>query len=149
MIDANKDPEVCGKHQLLDESFDVASDGGLQNVFIWVRTPKLPVNADTEAGPDKILLDNQGCKFVPHALALTTKQKLEIKNSDPVGHNSNGVPSANPSFNPSIAPNTEVLFDLPREEAKPFKVGCSIHPWMGALGAGAHGSLYGGLRQKR
>ena len=34
-------------------------------------------------------LDNKGCTFVPHIVLVRTGQPFVIKNSDPVGHNTN------------------------------------------------------------
>ncbi len=79
-----------------------------------------------------VVLDNKDCRFEPHVVVMTTKQKLEIKNSDPVGHNSNVAMQTNPSPNPIIPAGQSVEIDLPKEESVPGKVGCNIHPWMGA-----------------
>ncbi len=131
-INADKDPTVCGKHPLFDESLDVGPSGGVENIVLWLRTKVTP-NPDLAAETGKtVLLDNQNCRFEPHVVAMTTGQKLEIKNSDPVGHNSNGAMQANPPFNPIIPANQAVQIDLPKEEPLPAKVGCNIHPWMGA-----------------
>jgi len=130
-IVANKDPEVCGKHPLFDESITVGPNGGLANAAIWVRTPKVPVNPKYDDAKHDIVLDNKDCRFEPHVLAMTTKDTLVIKNSDPVGHNSKLDPSKNAAFNSSIPAGQSVDDHLTAEEAAPFKVGCSIHPWMG------------------
>jgi hypothetical protein len=132
-IPATKDPEVCGKHPLFEESLEVGPSGGLENVVIWLRTPKVAVNPDYDAQSGKeVVLDNKNCRFEPHVLVISTKQKLLIKNSDPVGHNSNGAMLSNPPFNPIIPADQSVTVNLPSEESLPAKVGCNIHPWMGA-----------------
>jgi hypothetical protein len=133
-IEASKDPEVCGKHPLHDESLEVGSDGGVANIVVWLRTKVTP-NPELMAKVDEakdVVLDNKNCRFEPHVVVLTTKQKLEIKNSDPVGHNSNGAMQANPPFNPIIPAGQSAEIPLPKEESLPAKVGCSIHPWMGS-----------------
>ncbi len=70
-ITVNKEPEVCGKHPLYDESLVVDDNGGIANVFIWARTKDLKV-APTYAATanDKAVLDNHDCRFEPHALAI-------------------------------------------------------------------------------
>jgi hypothetical protein len=128
-IDVNKDVEVCGKHPLHVESLEVGADGGVANIVVWLRT-RVPAGAETAEG--NVVLDNKNCRFEPHVVVMTTKQKLEIKNSDPVGHNSNGVMLSNSPFNPIIPAGQSVDVSLPKEEAMPAKVGCNIHPWMGA-----------------
>ncbi len=131
-IIADKDGEVCGKHPLFDESIVVGPGGGLANMAIWVRTPKVAVNPKYEgqAGRD-VVLDNKNCRFEPHVSLMRTSDKLTIKNSDPVGHNSKLEPIKNPAFNSIIAAGASVEDRLPQEETLPVKVGCSIHPWMG------------------
>ncbi len=132
-IAANKDPEVCGKHELHDEGLEVAPDGGLQNAVIFLRTEGVDVapSYDDSAKAD-VLLDNKNCRFEPHVAVLRTSQSLVLKNSDPIGHNSKVEPIKNPAINPIIPSGEEIKQQFPDEENLPIKVGCNIHPWMGA-----------------
>jgi hypothetical protein len=131
-IVASKDPEVCGKHPLFDESVEVGPTGGLANMAIWVRTPKVPVNPKYAGQADReVVLDNKDCRFEPHVALMRTSDKLMIKNSDPVGHNSKLDPAKNAPSNALIPAGVSVETRLPQEENQPVKVGCSIHPWMG------------------
>ncbi len=128
----DKDAEVCGKHPLFNESIEVGPGGGLENMVIWLRTPKVPVNPkyDSQAGKE-IELDNKDCRFQPHVVLVRTNETLKIKNSDPVGHNSKLEPAKNPAFNSLIPTGQSADIHLTSEETLPIKVGCSIHPWMG------------------
>jgi plastocyanin len=131
-IIATKDTEVCGKHPLFDESVEVGPNGGLANVVIWVRTPKVPVNPKYEGQANReVVLDNKDCRFEPHVTLLRTSDTLTIKNSDPVGHNSKIDGVKNPGFNSLIPAGQSVPDKLSAEETSPIHVGCSIHPWMG------------------
>jgi hypothetical protein len=132
-IAATKDPEVCGKHDLHEEYLEVAADGGLQNAVIYVLTKDIPVapSYDESAKAD-VVLDNKNCRFEPHVAVLRTTQSLVLKNSDPVGHNSKVEPLKNPAINPIIPSGQEIKQQFPEEENIPVKVGCNIHPWMGA-----------------
>jgi len=131
-IQANKDEQVCGKHPLFDESVVVGSDAGLENVFIYLRTPNVPVNSDYEAtAKQPVTLDNRDCRFAPHAMVFRGTQPLVLKNSDPVGHNSKIDGINNPGLNVLLPGNSESPQSLGKEEGLPIKVGCSIHPWMG------------------
>jgi hypothetical protein len=131
-IDVNKDQEVCGKHDLFDESIVVAEDGSLVNALIYLRTKVTP-NPDLATPPEaEVVLDNKDCRFEPHVLAMRTGQTLVVKNSDPVGHNSNIDAKANPSINALIPTDTAQNAVMNKEEPQPVKVGCNIHPWMGA-----------------
>jgi plastocyanin len=131
-INVNKDQETCGKHNLVDESIVVGEDGALQNAVVYIYTRKaLDVHPDYEAAAkEAVLLDNKGCRFEPHVMAVRTGQKLEIGNSDPVGHNTNAAFVQNPTFNQMITSGTPVGLTLSKAEPVPAAVACNIHPWM-------------------
>ena len=52
---------------------------------------------------------------------------MEIKNSDPTGHNTNILDSG---FNQLIPEGGAIPYAVQKETAVPAKVVCSIHPWM-------------------
>jgi hypothetical protein len=132
-IAANKDPEVCGKHDLHEEVLEVAPDGGLKNGVIFLRTEGVDVAPSyEESAKADVVLDNKNCRFEPHVAVLRTTQSLVLKNSDPVGHNSKVDPLKNPAINPIIPAGADFKQQFPEEENLPVKVGCNIHPWMGA-----------------
>ncbi len=131
-----KDPEFCGKHDLIDESVVVSSEnGGLANVvvFLYVRrgdTPPETHESYADTASSQVVLDNKQCRFEPHICLLRTSQTLLIKNSDPVGHNTNIATNSNPSFNQTIPTGAELEHKLANAERRPAAVGCNIHPWM-------------------
>lgn len=80
----SRDKVACGKSQP-DESVVAGPGGVLANVVIsWAGAPStaLPEDAAT-AG----LIDQIGCRFVPHVLAVRAGQKLRLGNADHVLHN--------------------------------------------------------------
>ena len=133
-ITPTKDPEVCGKHKIPDEELLVSKDGGLENAVIMLRTKGVPVAPSYEsAANETVKLDNKGCRFEPHVEIIRTSQELALHNSDPIGHNSKVDPLLNPGINPILPAGGEpVKYKFSQEEALPVKVGCNIHPWMGA-----------------
>ena len=135
-LDINKDPQVCGKHKLVDETVVVGKDGGLANVVVYL-TPaigqKVPDNPELKKGMAKeVTLDNKDCRFEPHVVVVSTDQKLIIKNSDPVGHNSKVDLFNNRPINPLIPANGQVVEGFEKAERVPAGVSCNIHPWMRA-----------------
>ncbi|MDZ4656651.1 MAG: hypothetical protein SH868_03630 [Bythopirellula sp.] len=131
-INVNKDPETCGKHNLVDQTVVVGEGNALANavVFIYTRKP-LAVHPDFEAAAkEPALLDNKGCRFEPHVLAVRTGQPLQVGNSDPVGHNTNAAFVLNPTFNQMITTGSPVSMTLTKPEPVPAAVACNIHPWM-------------------
>ncbi len=130
-LDINKDIEVCGKHTIVDESLIVGPNKGLANVAVFLRN-KTRVHDDViAAAKNKVVYDNKGCRFEPHVLAVAIGQPVVIRNSDPVGHNSNGSPAGDTPFNPLVPANGgEYEYQFKRGQQKGVPVTCSIHPWM-------------------
>ena len=133
-LDITMDQAVCTKDNPVDESIVVGKNGGLANVVVMLKPKlgeKVAVNEDLlKALPAEVTLDNHGCRFQPHVVGLTTGQKLVLKNSDPMPHNSKVDPFANASSNPLIpaGQSTEQKFNV--TENLPVPVSCSIHGWM-------------------
>ena len=134
-----KDAEFCGMNKnLVNDSLLVnAENKGVANVVVQLyvspgkKAPKASPSY-AEAMKKKVVLDNQGCMFVPHIAFVSTGQKVVLKNSDAVGHNTKIDAFKNPPLNPIIPAKSEqeVAFEL--TESLPMKVSCNIHPWMGA-----------------
>lgn len=130
-IKPDKDPAVCAKHPLVDESVVVGKSGELANVFVYSREKKLDVHPDyQESAKESVELDNKLCRYNPHCAVVRTNQKLVLKNTDTIAHNVKGDPFKNGSFNFLIPPNEEVDKVFTLGETLPATVGCSIHPWM-------------------
>lgn len=111
-------------------------NGGIANVIAYLYTrsgPKPAVHPDYAATADaKLVLDNNKCRFEPHVLLLQTTQTLVMKNSDPVGHNTNYSTFTNPPQNILIPSGGQSEQKLTQPERLPAKVACNIHPWMTA-----------------
>lgn len=130
-LTCNKDPATCCAKKLIDPSLVVSKDLELANVFVYVRTKDVKYDPALEKDLKPLTLDNKDCMFAPHAAILWTKQKLILKNSDNVGHNTNYTSNAQ-GFNVLIAPNESVEKSLTVSENLAKPVGCNIHPWMQA-----------------
>ena len=129
-----KDPAVCAADSdILSESLVVDSSGGLANVFIYLD--KAPRGAEASDVPqEKVIFDQKGCVFLPHALLVRAEQMLFVINSDAVAHNTHTEPSRNTKLNTNVAPNDANGIDMTyaKGEKAPVKVVCDIHPWMTA-----------------
>lgn len=129
----NKDLEVCGKHPLFDESLVVSPAGGLANVVVYCRTKGVQVHPDVAAAlATKPVLDNKDCRFEPHIVCLDVSQTIVLKNSDPVGHNTNIAPLGDLAINPLLAGGGSLEHKFNRSQTVPQPVSCNIHPWMRA-----------------
>ena len=129
----NKDTDVCGAFDLRDEQLIVAGGGGLADVVIWLHTAGAPIHEEyTATANATVELDNNQCHFVPHVVALRLGQTLHIKNSDPVGHNTQIQFASNHGFNEAVPVGGSKDITPAKVERHPVDVVCSIHPWMRA-----------------
>jgi plastocyanin len=131
-LTVDKDVEVCGKHKLVSEEVVVGDAKGVANVVVFVRDKKVKVKPELAAAAKdaKPVLDNLNCRFEPHVLFVQAGQELVIKNSDPVGHNSNIATVKNAPSNNLIPAGGQVTAKFTSDEAIPAQVTCNIHPWM-------------------
>jgi hypothetical protein len=135
-LEVTKDPEVCGKGGgIADNSLLVGSDHGIANIVVYARAKR--VHESAQPLPEKndvepLLFDQKQCMFLSHVVACQVNRKVEVKNSDPLGHNTKIDPQKGLPFNQTLA-NDQILPYTPiAEEAIPAAVSCSIHPWMRA-----------------
>ncbi|HND53719.1 MAG TPA: hypothetical protein PLV92_15025, partial [Pirellulaceae bacterium] len=135
-LNVNKDLECCGKYldEIVDESITVDANGGLANVFIYLRTPtgkKMDVHPDLIAAAAKpVVLDNVHCLFKPHALSVWGgRQSLLVTNSDPIGHAAKMDFLKNAPVNAILPATGKIELKLPNVETLPTPVSCGVHPW--------------------
>jgi plastocyanin len=109
-----------------DESLEINPNHTVKWAVVSIRG-KVPGD---HKPPDKTaVVDQVGCVFVPHAVAVMVGQEIEYRNSDPVTHNIRGTPRRNSPFNSIFAAKqaTKARFEEP-EVGIPLK--CDIHFWM-------------------
>ena len=130
-VDMSEEPTCAEKHegQPMNPVAVVGSDGGLQNVFVYVKEglPEGSWPTPSEAA----VLDQDGCVYVPHVVAVQTGQTLEIKNSDGLLHNINARPTEQRGFNVSQPTNMTTPRTFSRPEVM-IPVECDVHGWMEA-----------------
>jgi hypothetical protein len=134
VIDMSGEPDCAS--QYTDEPRQqhvVVGENGeatLANVFVYVKDGLGDLEFPVPSEP--VVLDQQGCRYVPHVLGVQTDQKLVIRNSDPVLHNIHPQPSVNRPFNvsqPTQGMESEKTF--PEREVM-IPIGCDVHDWMNA-----------------
>jgi hypothetical protein len=128
--------QFCIDKKPVSNSVVVGPKGELADAVVFLRLER---GAKVEAHPDyasqlsePVVLDNNGCMFHPHVVAVRVGQPFVVKNSDPVGHNTKSVLRENAQFNVIIAQGQENKFTFTKPEAIPMPVNCNIHPWMAA-----------------
>lgn len=129
-IDMSEEPSCAEQHaEQPAKQVAVVSDGMLANVFVYVKEGLGDRSFPT---PDEgVTIDQQGCEYHPHVLAIQTGQPLIIKNSDGLLHNINTQPSVNQGFNVSQPVSMETSKEFSSAEVM-IPVKCDVHGWMDA-----------------
>ena len=126
------DPEVCGRlHELGDLVVDPETRGVRDVVAILhpvSENPDAPVRAP-EARPP-FLLDNRGCRFVPHGGVVPVGTILETTNSDDVLHTVHLYGPQERNLALAIK-GFRARFTL--EHPGLYLVRCDVHGWMQAF----------------
>jgi hypothetical protein len=135
-LDINKDPAICKPGGAEVSSGTLVIDPasrGIKNVVLFLRKASREHESLT-GKTGTVLFDQEKCLFLSHVLPIRLGTTLDIKNSDPIAHNTNysrsGMRGA--PFNGTIPDGKSVAFEPTAEENQPVDVSCSIHPWMKA-----------------
>jgi hypothetical protein len=126
----DKDTEVCSKAgmKLLDRSLLVdPSTKGLANVVVFARKTSRVKTASAET---PLVFDQKNCEFLSPVFAARVGQVVDVRNSNPIGHNTN---IAGSSFNQLIPAGQGTAYKPDAETGMPTMVTCNIHPWMKAF----------------
>jgi plastocyanin len=111
----------------------VGRNGGLKYAVIYI-SEGLPEGAANAVPSQPATLDQKGCVYQSHVVALDIGQQLIVTTSDNTAHNMHALPAAgtgNKEWNitqPSGNPPSETTWKS--QEVIPVK--CWIHPWMHA-----------------
>lgn len=131
-IDMAADPYCASAHGAqppLAKAIDAGPEGRVRNAVVYV---KLGLPAQRAPAPtEPVILDQRGCMYDPHVLALRAGQTLVVRNSDATLHNVHVSPQSNRGFNigqPIRGLEAKRVFD---KAEVGIKVVCDIHGWMG------------------
>src|SRR5688500_622780 len=135
-IDMSAVKECAAQHaDPVTEQTVVADDkGNLANVIVAIKKEEgkdLPGEAPSEPA----VLDQKGCMYEPHAIAMMAGQEMVVKNSDTFLHNVHALSTVNPPFNfgqPTKDEEGKKLGPDAPKAAEYFRVKCDVHPWMSA-----------------
>ena len=126
----NEEAECVKMHPggMTTEDVVVNADGTLANVFVYLKTGLEGKSFEPVTVP--IAIDQRGCRFEPHVMAVRVGQPFHVTNSDPVTHNIHPQPKDNREWNQGQPPGSATL---EREFARPeimIPVKCNVHSWM-------------------
>ena len=134
-IDMSMDPvcSITGGDNFSEQY--VVHDGKLANVYVYIKGGPPPAISATAPIRAPVVMDQVGCKYVPHVIALMRGGSVEFRNSDGTMHNIHTLPalevsqpidiSQGPKGSPQIKQFNQPEIMLP--------VRCNNHPWMNAF----------------
>ena len=130
-IDMSMDPGCTMNNETNASEDVVVVKNVLANVYVYVKAGA--ANSTTPDGTAPVVLDQKGCRYIPHVIAVQQGGSVQIKNSDVTMHNvhttpTDGSASIDVSQGPKGEPKTQ-KFDKP-QTMTPIR--CNNHPWMQA-----------------
>jgi plastocyanin len=110
-------------------------DGKLANVYVYIKSGPPAAMSATAPASAPVVLDQVGCKYTPHVIALMRGGSVEFRNSDGTMHNIHTLPTATGSQSIDISqgakgPPQIKQFNQPEVM---IPVRCNNHPWMNAF----------------
>jgi len=129
LISMSADPGCARQHPSPVFAQEVMTDvkGDLQDVVVFVSEGLGDRTFDVPTQP--VVVEQKGCMYSPHVLAIRANQALHVVNDDPTSHNIHPTPANNREWNKAEPPGTSMDESFAREEiAIPVK--CNLHPWM-------------------
>jgi plastocyanin len=123
----NKNRELCGE-QKPSEALMVGPEGGVRGSVILIEGVTRGKKATGE-----VVLDNHKCLFVSHVSAVALGDRVRVRNSDTILHNTHGFMGKPTLFNLAL-PNKDQVIDITRRLRKPgvVRILCDAHPHMSA-----------------
>jgi|SRR5580698_9242283 hypothetical protein len=129
LISMSADPSCAKQHAspVLAQEVMTDSKGDLENVVVFVSEGLGDRTFDAPTQP--VVVEQKGCLYTPHVLAVRANQPLHVVNDDPTSHNIHPTPANNREWNKAEPPGSSLDESFAREEiAIPVK--CNVHPWM-------------------
>jgi plastocyanin len=139
----NKNRELCGE-QKPSEALVVGREGGVRGSVILIEGVTRGKKATGE-----VVLDNHKCLFVSHVSPVALGDRVRVRNSDTILHNTHGFMGKPTLFNLAL-PNKDQVIDITRRLRKPgvVRILCDAHPHMSAWMV-VHASPYVAVTDER
>ena len=124
-IITTKDQDVCGG--IRDEpEIIVDAEKAVKDAVVYLA--KVDKGKAWPAAGAKPVLNNVKCVFEPRVQVMSAG-KLEVKNSDPVLHNTHGFYGKRTAFNLAL-PNKDQVIEADLDRTGTVRVECDAHGWM-------------------
>jgi plastocyanin len=104
------------------------NNGRLQNVAVYLKGDFSQYSFPPAIAP--VQIDQSGCVYSPHVVAIMTGEPLQVTNSDATTDNVNAISTYRQGWNQTLAPGSAPIERTFAREEIPIAVKCNIHPWM-------------------
>jgi plastocyanin len=136
LIDTSMDPAcgMSGGGPIYSEQYAV-KNGGLGDVYVYVKNgPAAAMNYAPAVGAP-VVMDQKGCRYTPHVVAVMRGGSVEFRNSDVTMHNIHTMPTAAGSVPIDISqgPKGQPQDEQFNHVEQMIPVRCNNHPWMNAF----------------
>jgi plastocyanin len=134
-IDMSEDPAcaISGGDNYTEQY--VVKDGKLANVYVYVKSGPPAAMSATPPTPAPVVMDQIGCKYVPHVIAVMRGGSVEFRNSDGTMHNIHTMPTVAGNETVDVSQGAKGAPQV-RQFKQPevmMPVRCNNHPWMNAF----------------
>jgi plastocyanin len=124
---------MCAKKHATvpNEMLVLGSGNAMANVMVRV-VGGLPAGKAYPTPSTPVVMEQQGCQYVPHVMGIMVGQTFKVLNEDGVLHNVHALPSVNRPFNMAMPPTRKEATESFAKAEGMFVIKCDVHPWMRA-----------------
>ncbi len=130
-LEVARDRETCGETATTHSMVVDPATRGLRDAAVWIDAPPLRRASRTAATIPPASLTNRGCRFEPPMLLAQVGGRIEVRNDDPILHNTHIAATDRTFLNIAMPAGTPPVAKLVREEGV-LTVQCDAHPFMRA-----------------
>jgi plastocyanin len=124
------EPVCAKKHPTVpNEALVLGAGNTMANVVVHV-VGGLPAGKAWPAPKQPVTMDQDGCQYKPHVMAIMVGQPFKVLNSDGILHNVHALSKVNASFNMAMPPTRKEAEHTFGKAEGMFVIKCDVHPWM-------------------
>ena len=126
-VENSTDPDVCGTEHSLQDLVVSAENRGVRHTIVTiegVEDGRVPSHE-----PERLIIDNRDCQFVPHVMVATIGDTIVAVNSDSTLHNTHYYGSVRSNI--ALA-EAGMAVARPTRRLGLVTVLCDVHGWMKA-----------------
>jgi plastocyanin len=123
-VKVTKDNNVCGD-TLPREKYVIGPGGGVANAVVFIKN----IAKGKKMPSEPAVITNKKCAFHPHVQVGMVGQTMEVRNEDPMLHNTHMYLSAKTFFNAAM-PMTGMKLEKRFNKPGLMSIECDVHSWM-------------------